>query len=160
LERFEALVQTDSEIDKAVYATFSSQLSAIWTAFETLSADLWSTILACKPKAVGQPQQYSHQSLKKLRDAFSALSPRSQEIDEILADAALRRLNLVRNVLLHRAGQIDQQFLNGAAEIHWLVADQLGQPISLDGRKVRELVNPAIDIGVSLIRAVDKWIMF
>lgn len=159
LERFEGLIPTDPDMDKAVYATFSSQLIAMWTTFETLSADLWLTLLKCKPDAVEKPQRHSHQSLRKIQDAFGALSPRSEKIDAVLAETALRRLSLVRNVLLHRAGQIDQEFLDGAARIKWLLADQLGQPIQLDGRRVRELVNPAIGIGVSLIRAVDEWII-
>jgi hypothetical protein len=158
LNRFEDFIKADPDFQKEVFGTFTAQLVAVWIAFETLAGDLWRSILECDPEAVDNPENHSFQSLKKLRLAYEVLIPHSHRIDAILAVVDLRKLNLVRNLALHKAGIVDQQYLGDAARIQWDVPDEIGYSIKLDGVRVRELINPVIQAGIDLIQAVDDWI--
>jgi hypothetical protein len=158
LRRFEMFIESDPNFEREVFGTFLSQIVATWTAFETLAGDLWRAILACDPEAVANPDTHSFQSLEKLRKAYTKLLPRSQKIDAILSTMELRKLNLVRNVALHRAGRADQKYFNYARDIGWDVPDELDEPLRLDGVRVRNLLNPVIQASIDLIGAVDGWI--
>lgn len=158
LDRFEAFVKFDPDFQKEVYGTFLTQLVMTWTAFETLAGDLWRAILICDPEAIEKPESHRFHLLDKMRIAYKVLIPPSQKIDTILAEIGLRKLNLVRNVALHKAGIVDQKFIGDAAGISWIVPDEVNQPIKLDGERVRDLINPVIQCGLDLINAVDKWI--
>lgn len=107
--------------------------------------------------------------LETIREAFASFVPVTATINgqfkspntdiiSILANPDLRKLNLVRNVIVHKSGIVDGEFLTEAGKIDWIVSDQENQPIQINGRRVRELVSPVVQAGESLIRAVDHWI--
>jgi hypothetical protein len=94
-----------------------------------------------------------------IREAYSlAFSKRHATIDSLLVDNALDKLNLVRNVILHKAGIVDPKFLDGAVSIGWKVDAQLDYPLALNGQIVKDLLSPVFLKGWKLIYAVDEWI--
>jgi hypothetical protein len=104
-------------------------------------------------------ENFKFQTLAGLRQAYSKAFPDSgcEEIDLVLADHALDKLNLVRNLLLHKAGIVDDRFLKGADSIPWDILADEEKPLPLNGGDVRDLINPAIQCGEKLVLAVDKW---
>jgi hypothetical protein len=156
IKAFEQFVKRNTLLDGAVRAVLESQLTLSWTAFETLAEDAWKAALVCHP-GCGAKSPYFRR-LESIRETYRSLSPTSGEINAILSNPDLRKLNLVRNVLVHKSGIVDQQFLDGAAEIAWSVSDLHDQLIHIDGARVKELVNPVIRCGEELILAVDRWV--
>jgi hypothetical protein len=204
---------TSTVVDDAIYATLCSHLTSGWTAFETLTADLWDAALNCHPSTLaglkGNRNRISKiagtrynenqeipederqtdfklsaferitkgtlnaqgsmgallkptcrfDKLNGIRQAYSAaFSKRHTEIDALLAHKSLDKLNLVRNVILHRGGKADDKFLAGVAAISWECGVQLDNLILLDGQIVRDLLSPVFITGWNLIYTVDEWI--
>jgi hypothetical protein len=156
IKAFDEFLKRTTTLDGAVRAVLESQITLSWTAFETLAEDLWNAALACHPGSATQKPYFRR--LESIRETYKGLSPTSNEINAVLANPDLRKLNLVRNVLIHKAGIVDQQFLDGAADIAWNSGDTLSQLIRIDGARVKELVNPVVRSGEELIRSVDRWI--
>jgi hypothetical protein len=213
----EAIAQFDKMIkdagpvvDDAIYATLCAQLTTAWTAFETLTVDLWEAALNSHPATLAnlsgsqkrilklagkrrdEPEsgtedrdlrlrsveritkgtfkiekvmgtllkdEFRFDKLRGIRQAYAAaFSKRSSQIDAILADKALDRLNLIRNVILHKAGTVDQKFLDGAAAISWKIETEVGKPVPLDGQVVKDLVTPVFRLAWDLVFEVDEWI--
>jgi hypothetical protein len=105
-------------------------------------------------------EQFALHKLSGIRKAYSAaFSKHSEKIDEILSDKALDRLNLVRNLLLHEGGIVEEsKFLKGAREISWTPPGKIGSLLPVDGELVRELMRLAFQRCIELILAVDEWI--
>ena len=156
IKAFDGFLRHTTSLDGAVRAILESQITLSWTAFEALAEDLWNAALACHPGSATQKPHFRR--LQSIRESYESLSPTSNEINAVLANPDLRKLNLVRNVLIHKAGIVDQQFLDGAGEIGWNSGNNLGQLIRIDGARVKELVSPLVQSSERLIRSVDKWI--
>jgi len=110
-------------------------------------------------------ENFSFQRLSGIRAAYSrAFSKDYDEIDEILADHAFDKLNLVRNLLLHKAGIVDDTFIKSVESISRVIGGEKAvqpeteKPIVLTGQIVKELINPAFQCAERLIRTVDSWI--
>jgi hypothetical protein len=156
IKAFDGFLRHTTSLDGAVRAILESQITLSWSAFEALAEDLWNAALACHPGSATQKPHFRR--LQSIRESYKSLSPTSNEINAVLANPDLRKLNLVRNVLIHKAGIVDQQFLDGAGEIGWNSGNNLGQLIRIDGARVKELVSPLVQSSERLIRSVDKWI--
>lgn len=155
LERFEALVEktNNPDLKLAVFATLAGQISWGWTAFEALATDLWEIVSQRRPELKAQDHLQSQWGIQK---AFQKLQ--SDEIDNLLNKPCIRKLSLVRQVIVHKAAIVDQKFLDDARAIPWEVRDQLECRILLDGERVRNLINPVVALGVSLLGAVARWL--
>jgi hypothetical protein len=153
---FDEFLRRNTSLDGAVRALLESQITLAWTAFETLSEDVWQAVQACHPQSVTTRPNFRR--LESIRATYRGLLPTSENINTILSDSEIRKLNLVRNIVVHKGGIVDQEFLDQAEKIAWHVSDPLYKLIHIDGARVKELVNPAIRAGEDLIRAVDKWL--
>jgi hypothetical protein len=59
-------------------------------------------------------ENFAFHKLSGIRQAYSAaFSKKSDGVDTALANISLDKLNLVRNLLLHKSGIVDQKFLTG-----------------------------------------------
>jgi hypothetical protein len=163
---FSDYVRKTTTLDYGVRAVLEAQLILAWTAFETLAEDLWKGAQELHSTSLA-PQGYFRR-LDSIKDAYASFSavnvtingyPKTPtaNINVLFSKPDLRKLNLIRNLLVHKAGIVDQIFLSDTAKIDWIVPDQLGQPVQLDGLRVRELINPVIEAGQKLIRSVDCW---
>jgi hypothetical protein len=215
VSRFGELINTTPQMEEAIYATFSAQLTSAWTAFEALASDLWEAAINNHPitlasltgeskrisklarsqdrdrretgettKGDYEPtlkdfarvthgtydassvmgtslrEEFKFQTLAGIRKAYSAaFCKRSATLDSILVDRCLDKLNLVRNLIVHKAGIVDPIFLKGTDSIPWqipLAEDE--KPLVLHGVFVRDLIDPVFQCGLRLILAVDQWI--
>jgi hypothetical protein len=155
LARFEEITGNNPTMGEAIYATLSAQLILGWTAFETLAGDVWK---AARPSSL-PIEGFKFQSLRGIREAYrAAFVTDGERVNGALSDAALSKLSFVRNLLVHKSGVVDQKFLDDAASISWLVSDEINNKISLDGARVRDLINPVIQRTEELILAVDEWL--
>jgi hypothetical protein len=155
IKAFDEFLKRTTTLDGAVRSVLESQITLTWTAFEILSEDLWKAIQALYPQCVTLKPHFRR--LESIRETYKDLSPTSNEINAILARSELRKLSLVRNLLIHKSGKVDQQFLDGVAEISWGISDPRDQLIDIHGGRVKELLNPVIDAAQELILAVDQW---
>jgi hypothetical protein len=104
-------------------------------------------------------EKFPFHKLAGIRKAYTAaFSSRFEKIDEILADKSLDKLNLVRNLFLHKGGIIEEKFVRGAKEIGWSYVGQFEENLPLDGQLVSDLIRPVFDRAIQLVVAVDQWI--
>lgn len=154
ITNMERWIDTFPQIGNAIRALLESQLTLTWTAFETLSEDLWIQSVRRYHEDEKKPR---FRRLATIRESYHQL--KNPEIDAILADVGLRKLNLVRNLILHKSGKVDEEFLREASIISWDTKEFEGKVITINGAMVKELANPVIRSSQELIRAIDKWMV-
>lgn len=106
-------------------------------------------------------EKFPLHKLSGIRKAYSAaFSERTQEIDRILSDKAIDKLNAVRNLLLHKGGIVEEEkFLKEIRKIPWSIPSaEIGKPLPIEGEMVRDLISPVVQLGVDLLLAVDEWV--
>jgi hypothetical protein len=102
-------------------------------------------------------------SLDNIRGAYSlAFSEKlkgasTSKIDAALSHPALNALSAVRNVIVHRAGVVDEDYLENAKSAPDAPQLKLKDKLLLDGNIVRKLIEPTTLCGQELIGAVDAW---
>jgi hypothetical protein len=127
--------------------------------FETIRRVTQGTFNAGSLMGTILKEDFHFQKLSGIRRAYSrAFSKNVDTIDTILADHALDKLALVRNLLLHKSGQVDDKFLKGASELNWSINAPINREIPLDGEIVNELLKPVFLRAIDLLVAVDEWI--
>jgi hypothetical protein len=112
-------------------------------------------------------EQFKFQTLAGIRRAYSAAFAKDcDQIDAALADSGLDRLNLVRNVLLHKAGVVDATFIDAASSLQWdsvwgaqSIVPEEEKPLLLTGSAVKNLINPVFQCSEKLLIAVDSWLL-
>jgi hypothetical protein len=97
-------------------------------------------------------------SLTGIREAYRLAFCRSYEtIDEALDYNGLDALSVVRNLIVHKAGIVDREYLKRAGALKIPIAE-IGKPIALDGNLTMELMISVIKSSIHLIVGVDEWI--
>lgn len=82
-----------------------------------------------------------------------------ERIDKALHDPAVKALNAVRNLLVHRAGVVDRTFVDQVGSTASLSVFKIGESLRLDGDLWYSLVHQVVARSVDLIRAVDEWLV-
>ena len=85
--------------------------------------------------------------------AFGGTSGCTQRIKSIFEKPPLRELEATRHLLAHKNGVVDKKF-NQKAKTNL----PLGEPVPLDFRKIKILVDAAVDTGVEMIKFVEGQI--
>jgi len=102
----------------------------------------------------------SFRSLPDIRAAYhSAFWEHAGNIDEVLNDPGLQYAAAVRNVFIHKAGKVDQEFFDQTANVPGVPTLKSGDPFPLTGKLCAKLVDDLIGCSCSLIRAVHSWII-
>ena len=105
-------------------------------------------------------ERFEFSSLDKIRIAYAAAFPAKHEIPILLCDEkALFRLSMVRNLIVHRAGVVDEEFAGKMRNDPELSKVAKGETLKLTGTLARELVDPVIECGTQLIRKVDEFLV-
>jgi hypothetical protein len=155
VSNIEAWVRKNPELRAPVRALLESQIILAWTAFETLAEDLW------RAATIGiwdSNKASKFRRLDDIRKTYKALSPSSDWINSILNDLCLVKLSLIRHLIVHKSGIVDQRFLDESAKKSWNDhGEVINQPIRVDGARVKELVNPVVCVAQQLIQATDAW---
>jgi hypothetical protein len=103
-------------------------------------------------------------SLESIRQAYSLAFPekvsraRSSRIDATLGDNGLDSLSAVRNVIVHKAGIADAEYMDRAKSARTAPRLKEGDALQLDGEKCPILIEPAMKSGAELVAAVDSWL--
>jgi hypothetical protein len=93
---------------------------------------------------------------KAYRDTLGVSEAMKRSLDSV----TLRGLEVIRNVVVHRGGVVDQAFKDRVRkfEAQEGVEYAVGSPLPLDGRVVSKLVAAALEAGCDLLRFVDDWL--
>jgi hypothetical protein len=162
-----------------------TQLSGMWTAFETICADLWELAVNILPdKMASGPvgtwaeikqltggdlcgkvgtvlrEKYKFDGLKNIIQAYRAsFTEHADDIFQILTDENVIALSRVRHLIMREDGRVDVEY-----EKHFVASNNLlptaprGHRIPMNGEIVANLISPIADRGLKLIRAVDSWV--
>jgi hypothetical protein len=105
-----------------------------------------------------QREELEFDSLKGIRAAYSRAfyKPISADIDESLSDRHLDAVQLVRNLLAHRAGIADQTYEDRAKKLPVIPRLKKNERLNLTGALVADLMKPVIQMSIRLISGVDK----
>jgi hypothetical protein len=156
-----------------VYGIFEGVLKTVliqsWAAFEALARTLWKKLEASSHTSIYRPDdkewkrsQLGFGSLRAIRRTYETVFPLDQSAILLALDPqAIDPLAILRNVIVHHVGKVDQTFKGECGQFPVLAPFQnfsLEAPIPIDGVLVREVVDPAVSGGYSLISAVDDWL--
>lgn len=88
-------------------------------------------------------------SASAIRDVYSALFPAAIELQTALGDRRLWNLNQKRNLIVHKRGVVDQQFIDATGEI---IA--VGETLAVEPDEVEATLEIILEIGTQIIRHV------
>lgn len=156
-----------------VHGMFEGVLKTIviqsWGTFEALTRMLWAKSLESGNPVISRPtekewrrERLGFGSRSSIRRTFDfGFRVDNSDICSALNVAAIDPLAVLRNVIVHHAGRVDQVFKDDSDGFPVLAsyrAQSLDTLIEVDGVLVRSVVDPVISSGYSLIRAVDSWL--
>jgi hypothetical protein len=99
-------------------------------------------------------------SLPKIRAAYScAFKRRYARIDNALSHSSIDTLNHVRNVLVHKSGIVDAQYVALASSTPRCPRVRLNKPFPLRGDLVAKLIMPVVRASATLLSAVDAEVL-
>jgi hypothetical protein len=103
-------------------------------------------------------RRFEFTRLSSAREAYlRAFSEKSSRVDAAITNGSIDALSAVRNVLLHRAGKADDEYVRQQKFLPVPKAAK-GESIRLDGQNTSNLIKPAVASCKSLMIAVDDWI--
>lgn len=117
------------KVDWQTLATFDYDLSSSLGTFLISKADL--------------------KNVPAIREAYGALFPSADEMRKKLADRRLWNLNHKRNLIVHKRGVVDQQYLQATGETR-----AIGEDIWVAPNDVEEILEVTLAIGTEIVRQV------
>lgn len=104
-------------------------------------------------------EKYNFQVLDGIRRAYTEAFDQSRAaVREAILDESLTALSAVRNVLVHRAGIVDDEFMEDRLRCKELMsafpAVELKKPLPMTGLTVHSLIHPVVVQSVKLIEGV------
>ena len=162
---FEDFISHSDYLHGVVEGILRSIIVQAWGAFEVLAEDLLVESIAQNQASFGflkGNEKWRFRSRASIRDCYQKAFPLDNGlITSALYNEAIDALSLLRNLLVHKGGRADQEFLTESkkysilAPFHGL---RLTDPVNLDGEIVLSIVDPAMLSSHALIVAVDKWL--
>jgi hypothetical protein len=160
--------QTEGLYD-SLHLLLESMIIQSWTAFEVLVDHLWRAAIAKKPDLLNSIPSNARRSIgfrsrSKIRFSYKETFRTDKRwIETILESHAIDSLALIRCVLVHSSGTIDDWFMRDSkdiSEVESFRAIGVGNKIALTGEMTRSLIDPVTVIGFELLQAVDDWLWF
>jgi hypothetical protein len=166
-----------------------SLLIQAWTVFESLSEDLWESALNFHPGTLAALSEKSRisfndlqansfdlrgkmgtilkessvvgfRSLSAIQASYQlAFSRQGKSIQDVLSDPGLRYAAAVRNLLIHKGGVVDAEFIEQTAGIANVPATAIGDKFPLTGAICEELADSCRTCAQWLVNAVHAWII-
>lgn len=109
--------------------------------------------------------RFKFTTLAGIRKAYSVAfsekekKARPDAIDAALADQSLDALAAVRNLIAHKAGVADDDYIKDAVRIPKAPRPERGQQLQLDGDLCYSLIEPVMTRCFDLLTGVDKWLL-
>jgi len=165
----DAMWSRTSLMNEALHGLLQTIIIQAWSTFELLAEDLYKNVIRCGFSSVSsytdkerKQNRLGFRSRERIRKTYAFIFKiDNSNIKSILSSNFIDALALVRNVLVHTGGIIDDDFLTGAKTIPQLSDFYnlgIGKEIFLTGGWIRALVDPPIAIGFELLNSVDDWL--
>lgn len=88
-------------------------------------------------------------SVLAIRGAYSALFPAAADLQKLLADRRLWSLNHKRNLIVHKRGIVDQQYLASTGDTF-----AIGDDLWVTPSEMEELLESTLNVGMEIVRQV------
>lgn len=107
--------------------------------------------------------RHNFTTLVGIREAYSVafsddLGSSTRGIDSILADDVFDALSLLRNLLVHKSGFADEEYVNGSKQVPSLPQLEKNGLFEPSRETIEKIVVPAIAKAKELIVSVDDWV--
>lgn len=162
---FEDFISYSEYLHGVVEGMLRSIIVQAWGTFEVLAEDLFTESLNQNQASFGflkGNEKWRFRSRSAVRDCYKTAFPMDNaSIKAALDHEAIDALALLRNVLVHKGGRADKEFLNEAKKLSLLAPFYTlreAEPVNLDGEIVLSIVDPAMFASHALIVAVDEWL--
>jgi hypothetical protein len=104
--------------------------------------------------------KYGFDSLEGIRSGYAdAFADDAPEITSLVNDKSLDALALVRNLIVHNGGKIDETYLRRKSSLPPAAVGELGAILKLDGALVCGLITKPLQISGKLISEMDAWLV-
>jgi hypothetical protein len=176
----------DTPVWNAGFVTFYfSVLLGTWTAYEALAHDLWVSAVNARPAALGGKAQIAKKGRQRRKAArpiraddvgsqyeqkfsFNSLYGLAQAYEALFGDLMssifflpeLVGLELMRNVIIHRASLLDDWFWDEKVRRRAKIPpnQRRNDRLRVDARDVANYMKATIQAGRSLVEYVDNWL--
>jgi len=172
------LHSNDAALEGSLQSVLQSIVIETWSAFEILVYSLWEGVAQLKngfgvgiqmnrhrkDPLTGFQRKTGFRTLDGMRFTYQLGFFPAPKLLSIIDDMRLFALASVRNVLVHRNGIADAEFVSRQPSLANtpcfapFVSLTEGQPLKLTGISVRDLKAPAIDLAFDLVSEVDLWV--
>ena len=106
--------------------------------------------------------QFRFTSLSGIRHAYASAfpekTPSTAAIDAVLSSNPLNILSAVRNLIVHKSGVADRDYLNDIKHAVGAPPLSLNDRLNVNGEIACNIIEPAIQCCVDLIVSVDSWL--
>ena len=103
--------------------------------------------------------KYPMSGLSEIRDAYThAFVVDADATIAAINDPVLDKLSAVRNLIVHKAGRVDQEYLERTKRFDDLPTAMLGIDLPIDSQFVADLLRSSTAVSFALLRSVDEWI--
>ncbi|WP_009962628.1 hypothetical protein [Verrucomicrobium spinosum] len=160
---FEEVISHSAYLHGVVENLLKSICVQMWGAFEVLCEDVLNGSLCSLPTIFGHvaPEDMKFRSRKAIRKSFTKAFASDPKIDSILSDLRIDASAAIRNLLVHKAGVCDIDFLQdtrGCQTLTQYANITPGTALKFDGPSTFAIVNPIVHLGHELLIATDNWI--
>lgn len=141
-----------------------SILVLAWGTFEALTEDLLTGVIEETPSlfATVNTGKLRFTRRNQFREAYEKSFAADLAIMTAVNNQTIDALSLIRNLLVHKSGLVDERFQKESVSIPQLAPFNslaVGEAIRIDGKTVAALVDPTLESGYALIESVDAWLM-
>lgn len=151
----------------ALHLLMKAIIIQAWTGFEKLAGKMANETRKKHAECFGQigvdPSKYLNvKSMDGLEKSFKAAFGNDQSICGIITSKEIKALGILRHLLVHQNGVVDQRHLDQrslAPIVTSFDSFSLNTEILLDGPMVRSLVDPVTKQAYALIGLVDAWLV-
>lgn len=98
-------------------------------------------------------------SITLIRECYHKAFSKAADIDKVLDSDGIQYVSAVRNLLVHKAGKVDQEFKKQTAEIPDIPTVSEGHEFPLTGKIASNLADAATTSAIRLVEYVHKWIV-
>src|SRR5258706_3398786 len=156
-----------------------------WSTFETVAEDLWEAAVNARPGKLASGKidvndlkrerfdvrnklgtllkhvdNRSFRSLWDIQDAYEqTFTDQGTRIKELLSDPELQYSAAVRNVIIHKGGRIDGEYLKQVASVPAAFRGEPGEQFPLTGKITLNRSDVALITAAKLLKAVCRWIV-
>ena len=175
---------TPDRLENIVRGYCESSIILSWAAFETVAEDLWEAAVNARPSKLAsgnlpidklkiyrfdvrsnlgtmlKDQSRNFRTLFGIQDAYrNTFQRQGERINSILSEPPLKYTAAVRNVIIHKGGKIDEEYLDQVSRIPNAYRSAVGDKFALTGKMTYDLAEAALKSAADLLNAVHGWII-